>query len=449
MKRRFLTTVVLTLASVLALSACSGGNNNSPNSAPSSSNAGSGGAASEQPKDANLRIVWWGNQERHDITSKVLDMYSASNPNVTFAPEYQGFDGYYQKLTLLAASNNMPDVFQFYVGAGDANQFTNKGLVEPLDSYVESGLIDVTNIGESTLSGGKDKDGKLYGIPLGANARAMFVDVAAYDKAGLTIPENGYDTWQALYEDLKVLKETTGVYGADDIFNVAFTLPYYMRQFGQSVYSEQSGIGFDEKLFTDYFNMRKQWVSEGLMPKMDAALSVKGPEESFFVRGQSAVLVGYTNQYPAVATAAGREIRMILMPGPNSDKAMDVRPGLHFSISSKSANKVEAAKFISYFVNDIEANKVLNANRGMPISSEVRDVLSQTFEPEMKAVAEYMEKVAGHSGPLDAPAPAGSSEIDALLVDIEQQVMFDQTSPAVAYANLQKEAASIVVNNKE
>ncbi len=444
MKRRFITTVALTLASVLTLSACSGGNNN--DSTPSATNAGSEEAAA---KATNLRIVWWGNQERHDITSKVLDMYSASNPNVTFAPEYQGFDGYYQKLTLLAASNNMPDVFQFYVGAGDANQFTTKGLVDPLDTYIESGLIDVTNIGESTLSGGKDKDGKIYGIPLGVNARAMFVDVAAYEKAGLTIPENGYDTWEALYADLKALKETTGVYGADDIFNVTFTLPYYMRQFEQSVYSEEAGIGFDEKLFTDYFNMRKQWVNEGLMPKMDAALSVKGPEESFFAKGQSAVLVGYTNQYPSVSQAAGREIRMILMPGPNSDKAMDVRPGLHFSISSKSENKEEAAKFISYFVNDVEANKVLNANRGMPISSQVRDVLAESFDPAMKAVAEYMEKVTGHSGPLDPPAPAGGSQIDALLVDIEQQVMFDQITPADAYAKLKSEAASIIANNKE
>ncbi|MEO2258627.1 extracellular solute-binding protein [Paenibacillus amylolyticus] len=446
MKKRFLTTIAL--ASVLVLSACTGGNNNGQDPGPSTSNAGSDGSATK-PNEANLRIVWWGNQVRHDITSKVLDKYSEANPNVRFSPEYQGFDGYYQKLTLLAASNNMPDVFQFYVGAGDANQFTNKGLVEPLDSYIESGLIDVSKIGENTLSGGRDKDGKLYGIPLGVNARAMFVDVAAYEKSGLMIPDNGYETWEALYADLNALKETTGVYGSDDIFNVAFTLPYYMRQFGQSVYSQDAGIGFDEQLFTDYFNMRKQWVSEGLMPKMDATLSVKGPEESFFVKGQSAVLVGYTNQYPSIAKAAGREIRMILMPGPNSDRAMDVRPGLHFSISAKSENKEEAAKFINYFVNDVEANKVLNAERGMPISSEVRSMLAETFEPEMKAVAEYMEKVASHSAPLDAPAPAGGSEIDAMLVDIEQQVMFDQVSPADAYATLKKEAASIVANSKE
>ncbi|WP_138752148.1 ABC transporter substrate-binding protein [Paenibacillus sinopodophylli] len=445
MKRRFSVMMLLVLACVLALAGCSGGN------------SGEKPASTETVKDtegngtkaADLRVIWWGNQDRHDITSKVLNMYAEANPGVTFSPEYQGFDGYYQKLTLLAASNNMPDIFQFYVGASDANQFMDKGLVEPLDSYIESGIIDVSNIGESTLSGGKASDGKIYGIPLGVNARTMIVDPAAYEKAGLTIPEGGYANWEALYEDLKKLKEVTGYYGAEDLFNVTFALPYYARQFGQTVSAEETGIGFDEKVYSDFFTYRKQWAKEGLIPKMDASMSVKNPEESFLVKGQSAVMVAYTNQYPGIVKAAGRPLQMILMPGPNSDKAMDVRPGLHFSISANSSNKEAAAKFISYFVNDIEANKVLNANRGMPITSQVRASLAEQFEPDMKAVVEYMDIVTEHSGPLDPPAPTGSTEIEALMIDLEQQIMYDHISIQDAYAKLQKDAAGIVAKHKK
>ncbi|WP_161601374.1 ABC transporter substrate-binding protein [Paenibacillus luteus] len=443
MNKRFSGMMLLALACILALAGCSDGNSNGK---PASTVKDTGNNGS---KATDLRVIWWGNQDRHDITSKVLNMYSEANPGVTFSPEYQGFDGYYQKLTLLAASNNMPDIFQFYVGASDANQFMDKGLVEPLDAYIESGIIDVSNIGESTLSGGKATDGKIYGIPLGVNARTLIVDPAAYEKAGLTVPETGYSSWEELYADLKKLKEVTGSYGADDLFNIAFAFPYYARQFGQTVNAEGTGIGFDEKVYTDFFTYRKEWAKEGLIPKMDASLSVKNPEESFLVKGQSAVMVAYTNQYPGIVKAAKRPLKMLLMPGPNSDQAMDVRPGLHFSISSKSANKEAAAKFISYFVNDIEANKVLNANRGMPITSEVRASLAEQFEPEMKAVVEYMDIVAEHSGPLDPPAPAGATEIDALMIDMEQQIMFDQISIQDAYAKLQKDAAGIVAKNKQ
>lgn len=451
MKKSFSTMMLLALACILALAGCSnsnsGGNAGSGNS--KAEDGSSGGTGTQASEAVDLRVFWWGNQARHDLTSSVLNMYAEANSGVAFSPEYQGFDGYYQKMTLLAATNNMPDIFQFYVGASDANQFTDKGLVEPLDAYIESGVIDISAIGESTISGGKGSDGNIYGIPLGVNARAMFVDVGAYEEAGLTIPENGYSTWEALYEDLKVLKEVTGTYGADDLFNVVFTLPYYARQFGQTAVAEETGIGFDEELYTNYFNYRVKWMEEGLIPKMDASMSIKGPEESFFVKGQSAVMVGYSSQYPGVAKAAGRPIQMILMPGPNSDKAMDVRPGSHFSISAISSNKEEAAKFINYFVNDIEANKVLNAERGMPVSSTVREALSETFEPEMKAVADYMDKVAAHSGPLDPPAPAGATEIDSLMVDLEQQIMFGNISIKDAYAKLKQEAAEIVAKNKQ
>jgi multiple sugar transport system substrate-binding protein len=447
MKRRFSSMMILAFASVLALAGCSGNNAAEPGGtaqpAQETADSGAQGAA------ANLRVIWWGNQDRHDLTSQVLELYSKANPGVTFTPEYQGFDGYYQKLTLLAASNNMPDVFQFYVGASDANQFVDKGLVEPLDTYIEKGLIDVSDIGENTLSGGKGSDGKIYGIPLGVNARVMIVDPAAYEKAGLTIPENGYENWEALHEDLIKLKEITGAYGADDLFNIAFTLPYYARQFGQTLNAENTGIGFDEKLYTDFFTYRQTWAGEGLLPKMDASMSVKSPEESFLVKGQAAVMVGYSNQYPAIVKAAARPLKMILMPGPNSEKAMDVRPGLHFSIAANSKNKEAAANFISYFVNDVEANKVLNANRGMPITSAVRTALMEQFDPEMKDVAKYLESVTEHSGPLDPPAPAGATEIDTLMIDLEQQIMYDQTSIKDAYEKLQKDAAAIVAKHKQ
>lgn len=447
MKKRFSKTMILAMASILALAGCSGGNSAEPSG--TTQPAQETGSNGTQEAGGNLRVIWWGNQDRHDLTSQVLDLYSKANPGATFTPEYQGIEGYYQKLTLLAASNNMPDVFQFYVGASDSNQFIDKGLVEPLDAYIENGLIDISDIGESTLSGGKGSDGKMYGIPLGVNARVMIVDPAAYEKAGLSIPENGYANWEAVYEDLKKLKETTGAYGADDLFSIAFTLPYYARQFDQTLNAEETGIGFDEKLYTDFFTYRQEWAREGLIPKMDASMTVKSPEESFLVKGQSAVMLGYTNQYPGIVKAAGKPLKMILMPGPNSEKAMDVRPGQHFSIATNSANKESAAKFISYFVNDVEANKVLNANRGMPITSAVSAALMDQFEPEMKDVAKYMGIVAEHSGPLDPPAPAGATEIDKLMVDLEQQIMYDQTSIKDAYEKLQKDAAAIVAKHKQ
>ena len=54
----------------------------------------------------NLRMVWWGSQERHDATLKVLDLYKEKNPNVTFETEFSGWEGYWDKLATQSAAQN-------------------------------------------------------------------------------------------------------------------------------------------------------------------------------------------------------------------------------------------------------------------------------------------------------------------------------------------------------
>jgi len=50
---------------------------------------------------------------------------------------------------------------------------------------------------------------------------------------------------------------------------------------------------------------------------------------------------------------------------------MVVRSSQEMCIYSKSENKEIAANFINFFVNSIEANKILNCERGVSINSEV------------------------------------------------------------------------------
>lgn len=440
MKKKLCTVALAAAAVALAVTGCSGGKDSS-----ASPQGSPGGSSSSQ--SANLRIFWWGSQIRHDATMKVLDLYKSKHPNVTFEPEYQGFDGYFQKLTLQAASNNMPDVLQFYVGSGDTDQFFTKNLIAPLDEFVANKTLDLSDVSDSIISTGK-LNGKLFGIPLGVNAKAMVVDPAAYAKAGLTVPENGYISWEALGADLEKLKAATGAYGADELMDINFMMPYFMRQIGQVQYTGESGIGFDQKAYVDYYTLKKKLIENKSMVPLDVYLTIKSPEESMLVKGQSAVSVIYTNQYPGIVKAAGRELKLIPLPGPNATKAMDLRPGNHLSITAGSKSKEEAAKFISFFINDVEANKILNAERGMPIASKIREALKPGFSAEQKVVADFIDKVAANSSPMDPPAPAGSNEIEKLMKDLEQQILFGKITPEKAYEQLKKDAAAIVAKNK-
>ncbi len=72
-----------------------------------------GNSSSKSDGDqVELRMVWWGSQDRHDRTLKVIDQYMEENPHVTISPEFTGWDGYWEKMATQAAGGNLPDIVQ-------------------------------------------------------------------------------------------------------------------------------------------------------------------------------------------------------------------------------------------------------------------------------------------------------------------------------------------------
>ncbi|WP_413778063.1 ABC transporter substrate-binding protein [Caproicibacterium sp. XB1] len=381
--KRFMASV---LAATLLVSATLTGCQSSGQTASSSS----GGAAAEQK--VNLSFMWWGSQTRNDATLKVIKLYESKHPNVTITPTYQSFDNYFQKLSMMAAAGNMPDLFQFTVGAATGSEFIQKQLVEPLDSYVSSKVINLDDMSASAVKTGKI-DGKLYGVVLGTNTLAMVVNPAMYKKAGLTVPTNGYATWADMEKDLTKIKAVTGAYGADDVLWADNVFGYWCGQYGQSAYDTKKIIGFDKKTYSDYMDLHKSWVSKGLVPPIDVTTSeVSNPANFEIVKQKSAAALIYTNNYDTIAKAASFPLQLIPMPGPNQDKATAILASQHMVMSSKSKNKEEAAKFMNFFINDVEANKILDAERGMPASTKVLNALKANFSDNQKAVADYLRQ---------------------------------------------------------
>ena len=114
-----------------------------------------------------------------------------------------------------------------------------------------------------------------------------------------------------------------------------------------------------------------------------------------------------------------------------------------FCISNTSQYKDEAAQFISYFVNDIEANSILKGERGVPISSAVRENLSENADPVTKKVFDFIDltgEIASHTEPLQ---PAGHIEIENMCRRVCEELAFDQITPEEAAAKFRSEANAI------
>lgn len=424
MRRKITAMILLFLMLANTLSGCR------------NSFAGTEDESAGDTETETIRFCWWGNQERAQRTNQAVDLFMEKNPSIKVETCFFPFDTYYENLSIAAEVGNMPDIFQGFVGTN--NDLMEKNLIEPLDDYVEQGLVDISDIADSLVATGKI-DGKLYGIPMGCNVKCLIVDPEAYRKAGISVPEVAYLSWDALGEDLQKLKDSGLPYGGDDIFERGFTFEYFARQNGENVFSpvKEKCIGFSKDTYVNYYQYKLDWIRKGLIPPQKETRKFSNPEDSQTAKGNAAVRHCYSSEYPQILEAAGRPLQLILMPGPNTDRGTDIRPGIHLCMSAGSTHREAAAKLMDFLINDIECNKILNVDRGMPASSRVREAIMDEFDEGQKAMAEIVSLAEKHCSDPTKPAKGATWEIEnissGLMYQLEQGIIDGEITPEEAY----------------
>lgn len=100
-KRWFISVLA---AMTVMLSAC--GSSGGP-----AASSGSGGEANSGGDQVELRMMWWGDQARADLTNKALELFEQKHPDIKVVGEFSPQDGYFDKLNTQLASGTAPDVF--------------------------------------------------------------------------------------------------------------------------------------------------------------------------------------------------------------------------------------------------------------------------------------------------------------------------------------------------
>src|SRR5690348_11008751 len=54
-------------------------------------------AGTSSGETIELRVAWWGSQNRHDRTLKVIDLFQQAHPNIKITSEYGNFDDHWTK----------------------------------------------------------------------------------------------------------------------------------------------------------------------------------------------------------------------------------------------------------------------------------------------------------------------------------------------------------------
>jgi multiple sugar transport system substrate-binding protein len=215
-----------------------------------------------------------------------------------------------------------------------------------------------------------------------------------------------------------------------------------------------TALGYeDDQPLIDHFNMILRLMETDAIPTLEeAAEYAGGPEQSPIVTGDAAMQYQWSNQVVAVFSAAGEDRHFKLWPMPRPEGANSanfLKPSMFFSIPSSCQNAEEAAKFINYFTNDLAANEVLGAERGVPISSAVRDHLRPTLDAVGQETFEFLELVQTDSSPIFPPNPPGYNDIRANVWAplFHDPVLYGQLSPEEGVLIFREETNSILSGN--
>lgn len=411
---------------------------------------GQGEGSAEGP--ANLRVMWWGSQQRHDVTIGAIEYFEEQNENIEIEYEFAGWEDYWTRLNTMAAGRDLPDIMQ--QDYAYLSEWSSRDQLLPLDEFVESGVLDFSNVDDSLLEGGR-VDGELYGINLGINAESIVMDREMFEEAGVDIPAWDW-TWGDFEETVLALSEGLG----DEVWGIGGGL--YNEQIWQSIYlslgadtynDDGTGIGYDDdQPFIDHFEMLLRLQDENAIPDISEHLASyyeQGVEAQPIVDGRAAMDYLWSNQIIAQWRAAGEDRDMVIRPIPRvegGEPGVYVKPSQFFSVTAGTEYPEAAARFLDAVTNDIELNRILLAERGVPINADVRDDIGERVSDIESAVFDYMAEVPNWASPVPPPEPEGHGDIinNVYNPEVAEGILFGEITPEEGAETLRNEVNRIL-----
>ena len=405
-------------------------------------------AAQQQP--VQLRFAWWGSQDRHNRTIKVIEMFQQKYPHISISYEFAGFQDYWTKMTTQATGQNLPDLMQqdyAYI-----TQWASNNLLTPLDEHVSGGTIKLDGVPKASVDGAR-LNGKLYAVNLGNNSQTIVLDVAAFEKAGVALPDSKW-TWADFERTASELHSKLGIYGVGpQLADIQLWKGLYLG-YGQWPFSTDGktlAYSDDQKL-VEYLKMIMRLQEAGAAPPQQEEIATRSAsvESRPIVPQKAAMDYMWSNQLVAVWTAAGdgRKFKLATLPrGEGAPQSQNyLKPSQFISITKDSKNPKEAAMFIDFMTNDVEANKVLLGERGVPISPVIQEAIKPLLTPSQVETQNYIALIEKEGTPLPPPDPAVVPKLDqnVYLPQLVDPVLLKQTSPEDAVSKFRKDATSLL-----
>jgi len=369
-----------------------------------------------------LRCFWWGNPDRDKRTRNVLNTYAKSN-NLQISAESLGWGEYWTKLGTQVAGGNAPDLIQMdyrYIF-----EYARRNTLFALDE-----LLPLADFSSYDRDSGK-VDGKLYGVSLGSNSKALVYDTGMLQKVGLKSMPSDF-TWDDFGRIAgEISKISPGKFwGSSDSSRLEQVFEQWLNSGSKVLYTADGKVGFTPDDVAAWFDLWDKFRKAGVIPPADVGATNNARVEEYEItRGLAAISFINSNQLLAFQSLNKNKLAIAMYPRVRGGSAGHyVKPAMLMSVSAKSKAPQEAAKVINHMVTSAEGVKTLGLERGVPCSAAARAMLVPEADELGKQQIEFVGMVAKAAMRLPPPPPKGAGEIENLLRRVADSVAFGRVS---------------------
>lgn len=308
----------------------------------------------KKPSVKNVELVWWGLWEDNRVMRPLIADFEKANPNIKVKYTKQDPKKYRERLITRIQNGSGPDIFRFH----NSWYPMLSDVLLPLSSDVIT-PEEFKKTYYPVMEGDLIQNGAIYGIPLGADTLAMFVNTEMFEKAGVTPPTN-WDEFNKAAKKLtipdddnpgkiKVAGAALGTYNniahAPDIISLIFLQQgVNVKTFGTAPKDEMDAL--------DFYTSFAKGQSDNVV--WDSSLD---NSMLAFSRGSLAMYFGYSWDVFRIKSM-NPDLKFKVMPVPGLvSKKQTIASYWVEGVSSKSPNSKEALLFMQFLAKKETAQK--------------------------------------------------------------------------------------------
>lgn len=346
-----LIAALLVVLFAVAASGCFGSDENTPGKAKA--------AAELKPSKVSGKLSFWFlSDPAYDQKwwDRMVTAFQAKYKNVKVDVTKLETVPLKQKTIAAFASGTEPDVF-FNSGGEDLFNLVRKGLVRPLDGYV-----DLDHYNSELIDTFRATDGKAYAVPVGFGAPfAMWFDKRVFDRLGIEKPK----TWDELLSTCERLKADGIVpiaLGNSELWPVVIWFDNLLYQYGgadireQATFKKGGDVSWSDPAFVKAAEELKSLEDAGCFPKNFNGLTYN-QQTDLWMRGDAGMTLLGEWAVTTVDQGApkGFKLDYFLVPdAPDAKSSTASNEGMEtiptaLSVSARTKNTDAVAAFLNFY----------------------------------------------------------------------------------------------------